>query len=56
MNAEQYAEFESLLPPLGTFPDLERLSKRLRRALSVTASRMPHIGALMATRMFFTCY
>ncbi|CAK0759457.1 hypothetical protein CVIRNUC_002699 [Coccomyxa viridis] len=30
MNSEQYAEFESLLPPLGSVPNLELFAKRLR--------------------------
>ena len=55
MNAEQYAEFEHLLPLLGTFPDLERLSKRLRRDLLIIVFLMLHIRALMAARMTFTC-
>ena len=30
MNSEQFAEFESLLPPLGSVPNLELFAKRLR--------------------------
>ena len=30
MNSEQFAEFESQLPPLGSVPNLELFAKRLR--------------------------
>ena len=35
MNSEQFAEFESLLPPLGSVPNLELFAKRLRCGLAL---------------------